>query len=90
MLGSTAAPTGEDHRHHHPEPAHEATVASGPVIGRCDSCGRDDEELTAVHRIYATPESWEAPATVQRLDEVEHWCFACLSHYPHERVDESA
>jgi hypothetical protein len=41
-----------------------------------------------VHRIYATPESWEAPATVQRLDEVEHWCFACLSHYPHERVDE--
>ena len=59
-----------------------------PRLGRCDSCGRDDEELTSVHRIYATPESWEAPATVQRLDEVEHWCFACLSHYPHERVDE--
>ena len=88
MLGSAAAPGGEDHRHHPPEPAHEATVASGSVIGRCDSCGRDGEELTAVHRIYATPESWEAPATVQRLDEVEHWCFACLSHYPHERVDE--
>ena len=87
MLRSAAAAGGEDHRDHRPEPAHEATVASGPVIGRCESCGRDDEELTAVHRVYATPESWEAPATVQRLDEVEHWCFACLSHYPHERVD---
>jgi hypothetical protein len=23
----------------------------------------------------------------QRLDETERWCFACLSHYPHERLD---
>ena len=52
----------------------------------CDSCGRDGEELVDVHRMYFTPQSWDTPATVQRLDDTERWCFACLSHYPHERV----
>ena len=37
-----------------------------------------------MHRIYVTPESWETPGSVRRLDEVEHWCFACCTHYPHE------
>jgi hypothetical protein len=55
--------------------------------GTCDSCGRDEDELTTVHRLYTTPGSWEAAASVQRVDEAERWCFACLSHYPHERVD---
>ena len=53
----------------------------------CDSCGQDDELLTEVHRLYITPESWEAPAAVTRVDEVERWCFACLTHYAHEQVE---
>jgi hypothetical protein len=57
------------------------------VTSACDSCGRDGEALTAVHRLYVTPESWETPGSVRRVDDVEHWCYACLTHYPHERVD---
>ena len=38
--------------------------------------------------VYVTPESWETPGSVRRLDEVEHWCFACCTHYPHEAVED--
>jgi hypothetical protein len=57
------------------------------MLGTCDSCGRDEDELTIVHRLYTTPGSWESPAAVQRVEETERWCFACLSHYPHDRVE---
>jgi hypothetical protein len=57
------------------------------VRSTCDSCGRADEPLTEVHRLYITPESWETSAAVTRVDEVEHWCFACLTHYAHEQVE---
>ena len=55
----------------------------------CDSCGREGEPLTPVHRVYVTPETWETPGAVRRLDDTEHWCFACLTHYPHERVGDA-
>jgi hypothetical protein len=58
------------------------------MTGSCDSCGRDGEELHAVHRLYITPESWESAGSVRRVDEVEHWCFACCTHYPHEAVED--
>ena len=46
--------------------------------------------LYAVHRRYVTPESWDTPRTDRLLAEVEHWCFACCTHYPHEPVDPAA
>jgi hypothetical protein len=52
-------------------------------LGTCESCGRDGEALVAVHRMYVTPEAWDTPAREQVLDDVEHWCVACLTHYPH-------
>ncbi len=57
-------------------------AAPAPVL--CTSCGRDDEELAAVHRVYVTPEAWDTPGRVDVQDEVEHWCFACRTQYPHE------
>jgi len=60
--------------------AAEGTAAS------CNSCGRDDEELVAVHRVYVTPEAWDAPGRADVQDEVERWCFSCRSQYPHEDV----
>jgi hypothetical protein len=58
------------------------------TAGRCDSCGRDEPDLAAVHRVYVTPEAWDAPEKVEVLDSVERWCFACLTHYPHQAVDD--
>jgi hypothetical protein len=54
------------------------------VTGQCDSCGREGEELTAVHRMYVVPETWDTPGSQTTLTDVELWCFACRSHYPHE------
>ena len=31
--------------------------------------------------------AYDAPGSVQVVDEVERWCFACRTHYPHEAVD---
>ena len=54
---------------------------------RCESCGRDDEPTTQVRRLYVTPEAWDTPGSTKVVEDVEHWCFVCLSHYPHELVD---
>jgi len=53
---------------------------------RCDSCGRENEEVVAVHRVYVTPEAWDTEEKIDVQDEIEHWCFACRSHYPHQEV----
>jgi len=50
----------------------------------CESCGGEVAELHPVHRKYVTPESWDREPSEKVLDEVERWCFACLTHYPHE------
>jgi hypothetical protein len=59
------------------------------MTGRCESCGRDDEELTQVRRLYLTPESWDTPEKVERGD-LEVWCFVCRTHYPHETPGDAA
>lgn len=55
---------------------------------RCTSCGRTDEPVMAVHRVYVTPEAWDTRGKVDVVDEVEHWCFVCRTHYPHEDAAE--
>jgi hypothetical protein len=55
--------------------------------GSCDSCGRDDEDVVAVHRRYVTPDDWDTPGRDVVLDEIERWCVACLTHYPHVIVE---
>lgn len=50
----------------------------------CGSCGVEGEPLHPVHRTYVTPEAWDTPGARRTLDEVERWCFACCTHYPHE------
>jgi hypothetical protein len=53
-------------------------------VGTCDSCGSTEVEVVAVHRLYVTPEAWDTEEKVERVDEVEQWCFPCRTHYPHE------
>jgi hypothetical protein len=52
-------------------------------MATCESCGSSETELYDVHRMYITPEAWDAPGREITLDDVERWCFACCSHYPH-------
>jgi hypothetical protein len=59
------------------------------VSEACESCGRDDEELVRVRRLYVTPESWDQPGKVEQGDE-EQWCFVCRTHYPHEELGPAA
>jgi hypothetical protein len=55
-------------------------------VRTCDSCGREESELVAVHRVYVVPESWDTPGSEKTLTEVEHWCFSCRTHYPHQEA----
>jgi len=56
------------------------------VSGNCESCGRENEEVEPVRRVYVTPESWDTQEKIEVMDEVEQWCFACRTHYPHQAV----
>ena len=62
------------------------TAAAAAATAPCDSCGAEGEVLTPVRRTYVTPESWDTPSSSRTLDDIERWCFACRSHYPHEDV----
>jgi hypothetical protein len=53
----------------------------------CESCGAVGEDLYAVHRQYVTPAEWDTPGREVTLDEVERWCYSCLTHYPHVLVE---
>ena len=44
------------------------------------------KDLTAVRRVYVTPESWDAPGSYSVEEPVEVWCFSCRTQYPHEEV----
>ena len=66
-----------------PDERQAGAVASAGVVGTCESCGRSDEELVDVHRVYVTPESWDTKGREDVVDDTERWCFACRTHYPH-------
>jgi hypothetical protein len=54
------------------------------VQGTCESCGREEDDLIEVHRVYVTPEDWDREGKIEVMDELERWCFVCRSHYPHQ------
>jgi hypothetical protein len=53
----------------------------------CESCGAAEFTLFSVRRRYVTPESWDTPGSDRLAGDVERWCFACCTHYPHEPVE---
>ena len=53
----------------------------------CDSCGTTGEGLEAVRRVYVTPDAWDREGRVDVVDDLEHWCAACRSQYPHQPLD---
>lgn len=42
--------------------------------------------MVAVHRAYVTPAAWDSEERIDVQPDVERWCFACRSHYPHQEV----
>jgi len=54
----------------------------------CDSCGSEEPDVYAVHRIYVTPADWDTVGHEDIQPDVERWCYACLASYPHEMVAE--
>jgi hypothetical protein len=59
-----------------------------PDAGICHSCGREDEDLVTVRRVYVTPETWDTEGSSKTMPDVELWCFPCRTMYPHEPVDD--
>lgn len=59
------------------------------VTEPCDSCGRDDEPLTEVRRVYVTPEAWDREGRVDLAPDTERWCEVCRAHYPHQPPDQA-
>lgn len=54
--------------------------------GTCESCGAEAIDLVVVHRLYVTPEAWDTPGRVDRVEATERWCFPCRTMYPHTVV----
>ena len=50
--------------------------------GTCDSCGAADETLSNVQRVYFADAPDGSP-TDRVDDEIEAWCPACVTTYPH-------
>lgn len=53
------------------------------VTGRCESCGREDEPILEVRRVYLTPATVDRAEAAQVMNDAEHWCEVCREHYPH-------
>ena len=51
---------------------------------RCESCGGQASGLAPVKRVYLTPAAWDTEEKVEVVDDVERWCSACRSQYPHQ------
>jgi len=58
------------------------------VIDRCESCGREEEVVSAVHRVYLTLADWDREERVEILPDLELWCWVCREHYPHQLADD--
>jgi hypothetical protein len=51
-------------------------------MAACESCGRDDEDLEMVHRVYLLVGD-DGEDTVSVVPERERWCPSCRATYPH-------
>ena len=48
----------------------------------CDSCGRDDDSVETVQRVYVLVGD-DGEEVVQVEPDEEHWCASCRGTYPH-------
>ncbi|WCO67079.1 hypothetical protein PO878_21560 [Iamia majanohamensis] len=56
--------------------------------GTCDSCGDvDRDDLVTLQRLYVTPGAPGEEPEVRTAD-IERWCAACRTHYPHQPLPE--
>jgi len=61
----------------------------------CESCGRDEREVTLVQRVYLVPEPETEASTPDQLEstatptaaDIERWCGSCRATFPHSEVD---
>jgi 5-methylcytosine-specific restriction endonuclease McrA len=65
----------------------QGQVNGGGTSGVCQSCGRPDEELVEVHRVYLETDDRGRMTGSRTLDEVEIWCLSCRAQYPNQPVE---
>ena len=50
----------------------------------CESCGRDEDDLEGVRRVYLEADEAGNLAPARTMDGVERWCRTCRALYPNE------
>jgi hypothetical protein len=68
----------------HGNDTHPTAPQYSPRVADCENCGRDDDELVVVRRVYVFLATDDTPERVQVVDEPERWCVSCVSQYPCE------
>lgn len=62
----------------------------GVETGTCQSCGQGDcDDLVTLQRLYLRAGRGDGEAEVLRTDDIERWCAACRTHYPHQLIGEA-
>lgn len=58
------------------------------ATGTCENCGDTEDELVEVNRVYL-PVGGIQPGGPgpEIMEEVELWCYACCTQFPHQRLD---
>ncbi len=58
----------------------------GASAAACENCARteDESDLAEVRRVYLELDEWDTPQRARTVDEIERWCPACRTMYPHE------
>lgn len=54
------------------------------MITMCESCGRDEEVVSPVRRVYLSFGNDGEQQEPETAVETEAWCLVCREHYPHE------
>ena len=63
------------------------TGGTSGTSGTCDSCGRPDEDLAPVHRVYLETDDRGRLSGSRTLEETERWCLSCRAQYPNQPAD---
>lgn len=62
-------------------------MSGGDRSGVCDSCGRPDDDLGQVRRVYLETDDRGRMTRSRVMAELERWCLSCRAQYPNQPAE---